>query len=292
MSLKSLEDRDKEYRKKLEKKLEREIDNLKKARDKEVDEFRKMKDILIDREKNKANKKQMRSAKEIVVEKIRNTSSQIINDLRKQYKIEANRNINVIDDMHMYMNQEFWQTFWNKYWSIVSARKIRYEFFNSKKWLDVFRRRLDLSSFGILTNYHDYTGDEVISFRISNDKYNGFILKLQVNDKDVINVNYNNSNTRIDYNPPLIEREYVNYRIKYFTAHQEEIIPKIDNLCRYAYNYYNLLYNTTYLQHLPAARAFYICSRKTFPKDISKIIYKKILFFVSNKKLKKKKGTK
>lgn len=48
--------------------------------------------------------------------------------------------------------------------------------------------------------------------------------------------------------------------------------------CQDIYRYSQILYNTNYLHNLPKAITFYLSS-KIFPRDISKIIYKKILFF-------------
>ncbi len=45
------------------------------------------------------------------------------------------------------------------------------------------------------------------------------------------------------------------------------------------YRYFRILYDTDYLHNLPKATTFYLCS-KIFPRDIAKIIYKKILFFL------------
>ncbi len=46
------------------------------------------------------------------------------------------------------------------------------------------------------------------------------------------------------------------------------------------YRYFRMLYDTDYLHNLPKATTFYLCTRTTFPRDIAKIIYKKILFFL------------
>jgi len=278
MSLKSLEDKDKEYRKKLEEECEREVGMLKKVRDIDVEVLRKEKENEIEGRKNKAEKKQLRRNKEIEVEKIRAKVNQEIENLRKKYAVQANRYQNEIDDLYMCIGPELWQTFWNKYWVIVGV-KYKYEFFNTKKWLDIFRKKQKFLLFGLLTNHDKFTTDEAIQLRYSNDKYNGFYLTLMADQKVIIKVQYDMYDTTIEYNAPPIEKEYINNRISYFQSHQQEIIFKIDKLCRYIYNYYLVLYNTPYLALLPKARAFYLSSRATFPKDISKLIYKRILFF-------------
>jgi len=278
MSLKSLEDKDKEYRKKLEEECEREVGMLKKVRDIDVEVLRKEKENEIEGRKNKAEKKQLRRNKEIEVEKIRAKVNQEIENLIKKYAVQANRYQKEIDELHVYMRQELWQIFWNKYWVIVGV-KYKYEFFNTKKWLDIFRKKPEFLLFGLLTNHDKFTTDEAIQLRYSNDKYNGFYLTLMADQKVIIKVQYDMYDTTIEYNAPPIEKEYINNRISHFQSHQQEIISKIDKLCRYIYNYYLVLYNTPYLALLPKARTFYLSSRATFPKDISKLIYKKILFF-------------
>lgn len=54
---------------------------------------------------------------------------------------------------------------------------------------------------------------------------------------------------------------------------------ELDKLCRYIHAFSTMMDRTDYIKHISSARMFMFCSRTTFPKDISKIIYKKILFF-------------
>lgn len=63
-----------------------------------------------------------------------------------------------------------------------------------------------------------------------------------------------------------------------------DIDEKLYDICRYIHAFKCMMKKTNYLKYIESARLFMLCSRTTFPRDISKIIYKKILFFVSNKK--------
>jgi len=58
------------------------------------------------------------------------------------------------------------------------------------------------------------------------------------------------------------------------------IDEKLYDICRYIHAFKCMMKKTNYLKYIESARLFMLCSRTTFPRDISKIIYKKIIFFI------------
>ena len=78
-------------------------------------------------------------------------------------------------------------------------------------------------------------------------------------------------------------REYKNV-IEFFTKPEN-----IKEICSYAIRISKFLYDTTYIVSLPKAYTFLLCNKKNkiFPRDISKLIAYKILFFLLLTKLKK-----
>jgi hypothetical protein len=60
----------------------------------------------------------------------------------------------------------------------------------------------------------------------------------------------------------------------------------IKNLCEYVLQQHELLYCTPYIYHLQSSYTFLLCNKKNkiFPKEISKLIINKLLFFWWEKK--------
>jgi hypothetical protein len=99
-----------------------------------------------------------------------------------------------------------------------------------------------------------------------------------------------NSNSKVCYDSAGFYRTDKNTVINAINAssfsHLTSVITKFidkhSDIGRDIFNHYKLLCETDYLHNLPKATTFYLCS-KIFPRDISKIIYKKILFFLPTK---------
>ncbi len=71
--------------------------------------------------------------------------------------------------------------------------------------------------------------------------------------------------------------------VSHLTPIITKFIDKHSDIGRDIFNHYKLLCETDYLEHITSARMFLLCTKKIFPRDISKIIYKKILFFLPTK---------
>ena len=149
------------------------------------------------------------------------------------------------------------------------------------------------------------TGNGVIYFKVSDDirmRYNKKNLKVFNNGINLYYI-YNPENKIIDDPYPEDEYEcdkngnsiYINATQYKNSNHEmfrelERILKNIDAIKNVYKKYYRLMFSTNYLQCL----TFLLCAKKTFPRDIAKLIAHKILFFLGwplgpflNKKTKK-----
>lgn len=127
-----------------------------------------------------------------------------------------------------------------------------------------------------------------ISISLKKDKYDGYsyyvgykqkadyvsdtIVRITKRD-DETNIIYKNTNN-ID-----IKSTHMESISSLIHLHKTNTIDqKLDDICRYIHSFERMMDTTDYLKHLASARMFMFCSRSIFPRDIAKIIYKKIFF--------------
>lgn len=139
--------------------------------------------------------------------------------------------------------------------------------------------------------WFDFSGVYIdISISSKKDKYDGYIYYVGYKQKadyvsdtivriakrdDETNIIYKNTNN-ID-----IKSTHMESISSLIHLHKTNAIDqKLDDICRYIHSFKRMMDTTDYLKHVASARMFMFCSRSIFPRDIAKIIYKKILFFL------------
>ena len=186
-----------------------------------------------------------------------------------------------MEDSEYRKYKELWDVLWRRYFNIIDVEvKVCVPKSGSR----------DTNMFGIRFAIRD--GDKfclsinikIIASSIDNTYigYNYYITYIETNEEIFRAEKYKSktSNTfygNIDIKPEHVEK--ISELLKIHDTHSY-INNEIDELCRYISAFRKILDTTDYIKHISSARMFMLCSKKTFPRDISKIIYKKILFFL------------
>jgi chemotaxis protein histidine kinase CheA len=300
------------YKRQLEEELTRIIENLTIKEDEEVAEVTRLHKFNMNKA-SKNQKKKLRAEHRIEIENIRAEYKQKIQLLvdEKEHKLKSKKTD--IENLHICLMRELYQTFWYKLTQIVYYKQDRKSWFNSETWVEYFRECKIYNSFGVETKGKETHEDiffdfDKMSFNYSYKFQRVKIINLKYSDTTSIEYNWNrnqnpetnqkenqkeNPETNQKENPETNQKEnrkenqkdndkkikYIQKRVDYFKNNQYDIIIKIADLCKYIHKYYTVLYNTDYLYYLPKARLFYMCNKRTklISRDIAKIIYKKVL---------------
>ncbi len=167
--------------------------------------------------------------------------------------------------------KELWFAFWRRYVKLINCNvKIvepnnNDEVYRAKFISDNTTHIIQLTS----NNYNCYTGYICII------EYNPFlrqILSVRKNDSETIMVYKNLKDIKI-------QDEHIESILNLIQLFKSSV-EKLDDICRYIHAFETMMNKTDYIKYISSARMFMLCSKKTFPRDISKIIYKKILFFL------------
>lgn len=114
----------------------------------------------------------------------------------------------------------------------------------------------------------NYRENSLLSFGLSATTYNHVVFEIQ----DALPRKY------------IKTEEYKNV-VQFIN---DEIVENQKNICAFISRYYKKLYDTQHYNNLLKARTFLVISNHTiFPKDIVKLIYFRILFFIFKRKKKK-----
>jgi hypothetical protein len=186
-----------------------------------------------------------------------------------------------MEDSEYRKYKELWDVLWRRYFNIIDVEvKVCVPKSGSR----------DTNMFGIRFAIRD--GDKfclsinikIIASSIDNTYigYNYYITYIETNEEIFRAEKYKSKTGNTFYGNIDIKPEYVEKISELLKIHNTHsyINNEIDELCRYISAFRKILDKTDYIKHISSARMFMLCSKKTFPRDISKIIYKKILFFL------------
>lgn len=169
--------------------------------------------------------------------------------------------------------KELWAILWSRYFKIINYKvNVRVPRNIHNKYQ--FRIRFG-NNFALSAN---------IEVDVVNNTYEGYTYSIKYNESDdeIFHSRKSFSKTTNSFsNKIYCKKEHVKTIYAIIEKHDKRsyINIELDKLCRYIHAFSTMMDKTDYIKHISSARIFMLCSRTTFPKDISKIIYKKILFF-------------
>lgn len=175
--------------------------------------------------------------------------------------------------------KELWAVIWRRYFDIIGIDVKVCEPVNCIR--DKFK--FDMN-FGII--HGEKRGLSVkLTINLCFDVYEGYIYDILYTEtgKKLFRANkYKSKTSNTFYDDINFKPEYIEKISSILKVHDKRsyINNEIDKLCRYIHAFRKILDTTDYIKHISSARMFMLCSKKLFGKDVSKIIYKKILFFV------------
>jgi hypothetical protein len=177
----------------------------------------------------------------------------------------------ILDNWIKHLRRELRYTFLRKYFQLINIKNDEVNVTSIKKNnTNEFLFRLKNAD----SEY--YIGIKLL-YSKNDNKYEGYSHRINKsnNTNDSIDIKYDSGNLEITYRDS--KNIYISNIISYYK--NQNVPDQLAEICRYIAAYRNKLSTTNYLFYLPQARTFLLANKhsRSFPRDISSIIYNLIL---------------